>query len=349
MAENATANQLLGYSGQTDRVVDGSFEQILFLLTPMVALLDLLDKNKSWPKFVMLFITVFSLTEEGNRLGALLPQHILGGVPLLRRSLLVIAWTSIIRWCWNGSSQRSCPLWTGFLLLLAWVSVSSLLPNGKVAPVYEIVDFLSPETCTEIIAAAEIHGEKFGWTTDRHGTGGLSTEDIPLKAIAGLERIPTLLSDRLAPITSKLLGGQLVPRDTFVVRYIASRGNGTGGYLRPHTDGGTHTYSVVLSSLNEYDAGGVRIALLPKDEAEEAADESEDAQNLGRILRLERGNALLQPAKLDHEGMALKRGTRYLLISFNNIHYDGLISAFLGIFDFHGRLATKAEMELVTD
>eukprot|EP00931_Biecheleriopsis_adriatica_P120880 TRINITY_DN95979_c0_g1_i1.p1 TRINITY_DN95979_c0_g1~~TRINITY_DN95979_c0_g1_i1.p1 ORF type:complete len:363 (+),score=46.77 TRINITY_DN95979_c0_g1_i1:95-1183(+) len=348
----------IGYVGSSEVPTNGSFEQVLMIITPTVAILDLLDKSKTWPKIVMVIIGCFTFTEDGSRLGIVLFEHLISGSPEVRRALLAVAWVAIIRWWSQGRSSHPCPLWSGFLILLAYVCLCASLQGNRVASVVELTGALPAQTCEEIVRAANEHGRTVGWSTTRHGTGGLSTEDIPLKAIKGLEHIPQLLATTLAPLTTKFFGGELVPRDTFVVRYVAGRGNATGGYLRSHTDAGTHTYSIVLSDLTDYEGGGVRFPLLPllneTDGIKKAPRITTDIANgnralpgFGQVLRISRGNVLLQPAKLFHEGMPLETGTRYLLISFNNIRYSNWQSWLQGLLDFRGRLAQRAHLQRV--
>lgn len=312
----------------------------LFLL-PLLATVDLLDKTKQLPK-VVLAITAFGwVNEEGNRLGNAIIQHVYCLERTARTACTAFGYAVVAIWWLTGRHKRPCPIWWGFIGLLVYVTVCSRLPSNDVSTVVEVPGVLDPGQCAAIVAAAEAHGRQKNWTTARHGTDGLSTEDIPLEAISGLDasRLRADIAGRLAGL-EELRCGYLEPRDTFVVRYRADRGRGIGGYLRPHVDGGTHTYSIVLSELQDYEGGGVRFPLLEgSNSSAPVAPDGDDLQGPGRILRVPQGDLLLQPAKATHEGMPLQSGTRYLLISFNTLRAKSWRCWLEGLSDFHGRLA----------
>jgi len=227
--------------------------------------------------------------------------------------------------------QRRDPVVPVFLIVVAYSVCCLVVPGNANVTLLQYTSFLSACECSRIVAAAEAHGAKHGWTSTRHGN--LSTEDIPLSRIAYLSStLPGVLATRLQPATEKYFGGILVPRDVFVVRYAQGRQVA----LRNHFDGGQVTYSIALSRPEDYVGGGIYIPLMLP------LNESVASHGGGRTLRLAQGAALIRPAKLRHEGVQLAEGERYLLVSFNDLRPTTWMAHLRGVFDLRGLLASQA-------
>ena len=68
-----------------------------------------------------------------------------------------------------------------------------------------------------------------------------------------------------------------------------------------HFDGGDVSFMLALSPRSDYDGGGTQFDALA---------------NSSNILHLDQGDLVLFDANLFHEGVAITRGSRYLLVGF---------------------------------
>lgn len=168
----------------------------------------------------------------------------------------------------------------------------------KIRHAFVVDHLLSPADCRRLIELAEHHAAaNDGWETDRHDdypTTDLDTYDIEDAAVP----VQHLVFDHLIPCMAHVYG--VSPRDiglkeTFVAKYTAARG--TQRALEPHTDG--CEFSFVIPLNDDFEGGGTRFV-----------DES-------GVRRPPVGSALcFLGGHMKHEGVAVTRGTRYVLIGF---------------------------------
>ncbi len=164
---------------------------------------------------------------------------------------------------------------------------------------------LSPEECSQAIKWAEEAAESRvdGWTTSRHYA--VPTTDIPIHEIPKvLHWFNELLNLRLRPLLAKQFGEDDVGingsgvyiHDAFVVRYDATSGQ---KHLPLHRDQSSHSFTIALNSLSDYDGGGTYIA------------------DLKRSIRPDLGGAVsFRGDQLLHGGDPVVRGVRYIIVAF---------------------------------
>jgi hypothetical protein len=150
-----------------------------------------------------------------------------------------------------------------------------------------------------------------GWTTSRHYA--VPTTDIPV------HQIPKLLSwfknvfyTRLKPLLGQQFGTKEVGEngsavhihDAFIVRYDSQGGQ---RHLPLHRDESTHSFTIALNSLGEYEGGGTYIS------------------QLQTSLKPERGGVVsFRGSDLLHGGDPVIRGTRYIIVAFCYADFAGL-------------------------
>lgn len=164
---------------------------------------------------------------------------------------------------------------------------------------------ISLEDCKRAIQWAEEASLTLpgGWTTSRHYA--VPTTDIPVHQIPKLLIwFNHLFFSCLRPLLSKQFGDDFVGtngcdvyiHDAFIVRY-----DSTGGqrHLPLHRDESTHSFTIALNSLDEYEGGGTYISEL----------KASFRPNQGDILSFRGGNLL-------HGGDPVLKGTRYIIVAF---------------------------------
>jgi len=164
---------------------------------------------------------------------------------------------------------------------------------------------LSSEECAQAIQWAESAAESRagGWTTSRHYA--VPTTDIPIHEVPPLlEWFKGVLESRLRPLLAMQFGEDEVGiggsgvfiHDAFVVRYDASGGQ---NHLPLHRDQSTHSFTIALNSLSDYDGGGTYIA------------------SIKRAVRPSKGGALsFRGDELLHGGDPVVSGRRYIIVAF---------------------------------
>ena len=158
---------------------------------------------------------------------------------------------------------------------------------------------LSSADCAQAIQAAEAFAAlNTGWTTSRHYA--VPTTDIPVHASPQLLHwfANTLLPQALPLLRHMFFQGlpmQCAIHDAFVVKYSASDGQ---RYLPMHTDESTHSLTVVLNDLSEFEGGGTFFDVL------------------GGAIRPPIGHILAFDGNLLHGGDVLLSGTRYIVAVF---------------------------------
>ena len=174
---------------------------------------------------------------------------------------------------------------------------------------------ISLEECAWVVAQAEAHAAaRGGWSTSRHVA--YATTDIPLHTIDTLRAwFPRVLHERLFPLVASApafrallepIGGARALRvhDCFVVKYTgATDGAEQQKELHAHKDQALISFTIGLNSVSEYDGGGTYF---------EALDQT---------VPTDAGHFTAFASTLVHAGVAVTRGTRYVLVLF--LYADG--------------------------
>ena len=164
---------------------------------------------------------------------------------------------------------------------------------------------LSPQECKHVIQWAEEAAKERpgGWTTSRHYA--VPTTDLPVHEIPKLlDFFNDVLANRLRPLMAQQFsqgevgveGCGLHVHDAFVVRYDAEGGQ---RHLPVHTDDSSHSFTVALNDLSDYDGGGTYIC------------------SLGKSYRSSIGGAFtFRGDQIQHGGDPVVRGIRYVIVGF---------------------------------
>jgi len=156
----------------------------------------------------------------------------------------------------------------------------------------------TPDICKWIVEEGEKHAAKNGgWTTSRHKN--YPTTDLPVKDI------PTIFSFILSSLPFNLdkivkmyglEGSKINICDLFLVKYHENMQN----ELEVHKDGSVLSFGIVLSNPCDYEGGGTMF---------------ED----GMHYSLEQGDMLVHSGRVNHTGMKITKGTRYVLVAFLDV------------------------------
>lgn len=163
---------------------------------------------------------------------------------------------------------------------------------------------LSPQECKRAIQWAEDASKERpgGWTTSRHYA--VPTTDLPVHEIPKLlDFFNDVLANRLRPLMGQQFsqgevgveGCGLHVHDAFVVRYDAEGGQ---RHLPVHTDDSSHSFTIALNDLSDYDGGGTYIC------------------SLGKSYRPSVGGAFTFRGDQMHGGDPVVRGIRYVIVGF---------------------------------
>ena len=155
-------------------------------------------------------------------------------------------------------------------------------------------DFIHPQRCQDIIDKANAYGK---WTSNRHEN--YPTTDIPVSAIpnlnvdAELRRIQDLCKTHYKLESTSVI----TPYDVFVVKYDADAQN----KLDLHRDSSVLSFVLLLSHPDDFEGGGTFY------------------QSSNTTVRPEQGGLSLHCGKVRHAGVAITKGTRYILIGFMKV------------------------------
>lgn len=164
---------------------------------------------------------------------------------------------------------------------------------------------LSPQECKHAIKWAEDASKERpgGWTTSRHYA--VPTTDLPVHEIPKLlDFFNDVLANRLRPLMAQQFfqgevgveGCGLHVHDAFVVRYDAEGGQ---RHLPVHTDDSSHSFTIALNDLSDYDGGGTYIC------------------SLGKSYRSSVGGVFtFRGDQIEHGGDPVVRGIRYVIVGF---------------------------------
>jgi len=171
------------------------------------------------------------------------------------------------------------------------------------------VPIATQDFCKELIEECEHFGEWSGGNKnheDKRIAGGyenVPTVDIHMKQLGFEAHWLHMLKDYFSPMVSRIFTGYKSDNKAymnFVVKYsLAPDGQ---YYLTPHHDASTYTVNMALNKAHiDYGGGGARFL----------------RYNCS-VTDTKMGWALLHPGRLthQHEGLPLKWGLRYLMVSF---------------------------------
>ena len=156
----------------------------------------------------------------------------------------------------------------------------------------DIVPLLSENECALLIFEAEIYAKENGWTRKRHEN--YPTTDLP---VSELERAHALVMSRVynriipkIEAMFKFDKERIDVHDIFLIRYTA----GGQSALENHQDGSL--FSFIMPLNDEFEGGGTEFR--------------------GTVVKPKVGDAFLFCGQNFHKGVAVTRGTRYVLAGF---------------------------------
>jgi hypothetical protein len=165
-----------------------------------------------------------------------------------------------------------------------------------------LTNFYAKETCKWIINESEKYANNNGgWTKKRHHN--YPTTDLPVEKIKNifdfcLESFVTL-NDNIIKLYSLPSYVKLNIIDLFIVKYSSEGQN----LLEMHKDGSFLTFNISLSDSDSYCGGGTLF---------------ED----GITTKLEQGDLIIHCSQINHGGIPITKGLRYLLVGFINLVSD---------------------------
>lgn len=157
----------------------------------------------------------------------------------------------------------------------------------------------SKNVCEWIILESENYAKNNGgWTTRRHEN--YPTTDIPIEKIpAVFNFVLNSFNDIFNKIKKSYCFTENVMfniKDLFIVKYNEE----TQNKLDLHQDGSFLSINILLSNPKDFEGGGTYF-------------------NDGLTAFLEQGDLLVHSGKVEHSGLPITKGTRYILVSFVNI------------------------------
>ena len=207
--------------------------------------------------------------------------------------------------------------------------------------VWRIDGVFNGAECDAILrAVASATSRRGGWDHDRHGH--YPTTDLPLSSVPEVEALirTTLFRNLLSPLARHYLPPPALPEhleliDCFFVRYSCLV-DGDQTELERHTDGSTFSFNVLLNEPAAFEGGGTRFyhdaaarrAADPPDSSSRDEEPHEkrpppveregppDGDVDGRTLHVARGAALAHSGHLEHSGVKITHGERYILVGF---------------------------------
>jgi hypothetical protein len=157
----------------------------------------------------------------------------------------------------------------------------------------------SKNVCEWIIFESENYAKNNGgWTTRRHEN--YPTTDIPIEKISGVFNfVLNSFNDIFNKIKKSYCFTENVVfniKDLFIVKYHEE----TQNKLDLHHDGSFLSINLLLSDPADFEGGGTYF-------------------NDGLTTFLDQGDLLVHSGKVEHSGLPITKGTRYIMVSFVNI------------------------------
>lgn len=162
----------------------------------------------------------------------------------------------------------------------------------------------SSSECDLILQALHTVTSVRGWDRDRHGNH--PTTDLPISAVPEVEAMirEALFVRVLRPLAAHYLPPPVLPEhlemiDLFYVKYSAAAGEQAG--LNLHTDGSLFSFNVLLNDPADFEGGGTHF---------------EPTTSAPHTCRPTRGSAVAHSGHVEHAGLPITSGERYILVGF---------------------------------
>lgn len=166
---------------------------------------------------------------------------------------------------------------------------------------FTYTNIYSPDMCRYIIKQCEKYAaNNNGWTKTRHAK--YPTTDLPVDVIPSVHGI---VSETLITIMDKIAKSYnlnpnitLNVNDLFIVKYAHDAQN----FLEMHKDGSVLSFSILLNDTSEFEGGGTYF-------------------DDGLTVYLNQGDMIIHSGKINHSGLPITKGVRYLLVGFIDIQF----------------------------
>jgi hypothetical protein len=186
--------------------------------------------------------------------------------------------------------------------------VNELMDNTKTIKYNRFLQrFLYPKiycsnVCTWLINECENYAEQNGgWTKKRHQS--YPTTDLPVENVTS---IASFVFESLKIITEKIRLSyglnndiKLDYIDLFIVKYKHDDQN----FLEIHKDGSFLSFNILLSNCADFEGGGTYF-------------------DDGLIMKGKQGDLIIHSSRINHSGLPITKGTRYLLVGFVNLNLN---------------------------
>jgi hypothetical protein len=155
------------------------------------------------------------------------------------------------------------------------------------------------DICRWIINECENYANNNGgWTTKRHVK--YPTTDLPIENV---KPIFPFIVETFKTIANKINKSYNLNDDiklNFVDVFIVKYKHNEQSFLELHKDGSFLSFNILLSSPDEFEGGGTYF-------------------DDGLIMTQEQGDLTIHSSKINHAGLPITKGTRYLLVGFVNL------------------------------
>jgi hypothetical protein len=159
-----------------------------------------------------------------------------------------------------------------------------------------------PNVCSWIINECENYAkDNGGWTKKRHKN--YPTTDLPVESVKSIfgfvfESLK-LLSEKIKHSYGLTDEINIDYNDLFIVKYKAD----DQSFLEIHKDGSFLSFNILLSNPRDFEGGGTYF-------------------DDGLIMKGEQGDLIIHTSKMNHSGLPITKGTRYLLVGFVNLNFN---------------------------
>jgi len=178
---------------------------------------------------------------------------------------------------------------------------TNLKYNNRFLQRFSFSNIYSVDMCRYIINESEKYAtENGGWMTNRHVS--YPTTDLPVDKIPSifgivLESLNTIM--KKISISYELHNDMAINiKDLFVVKYSHESQN----KLETHKDGSFISFNILLNESGEFEGGGTLF-------------------DDGLTYHSEQGNMLIHSSRINHSGLPITKGYRYLLVGFLDIEF----------------------------
>lgn len=189
--------------------------------------------------------------------------------------------------------------------------------NRRIFAFYRKQRFTQPILWPQCLAPTEADAivqqcKDLAWTTSRHSA--FATTDVPLlhDCPLPLQHVASRIHSVVLPRLASHYGfrpADLAFRDLFIVKYTADGQSG----LKLHSDGCLVSFNILLNHATHFEGGGTFF------------------QSTQEIVRPSQGDCVYHDARIQHRGVDITRGERYILVGFvdtvDTIQKDSLLPA----------------------